>query len=222
MARYPQPGPASSKGSLHWIQTLVNQHPTVLDQGIGIGPICWKSPLAADGYAEYRDQEFLDRLGVTLPKRQLSDFWPSQGPQWDALGCGENGTVVLVEAKAHVAEILSPPSKAGSRSMAAIQAALGEAIVSLGAAWAPDWSRHFYQYANRVAHAWFLAEINSIPVRLAFVNVVGDRSVNGPDTRREWEAALVVLHEALGLRGKLPEYVVEVFIDVRTPVPVVV
>jgi len=36
-------------------------------------------------------------------------------------------------------------------------------------------------------------------------------------SRREWEAALAGLHEALGLRGRLPRYVAEIFIDVRRP-----
>jgi hypothetical protein len=32
---------------------------------------------------------------------------------------------------------------------------------------------------------------------------------------REWEAAIAVMHEALGIRGKVPRYVHDVFVDVR-------
>lgn len=56
-------------------------------------------------------------------------------------------------------------------------------------------------------------------MRLSFVHFIGDADVNRPSDRREWEAALTVLHEALGLRGRIPRYVAEVFIDVRPSVP---
>lgn len=77
MGRFPQP--QGTKGSLRWIQYLVNQHPEVLNAGIGIGPVEWRSPRADDGYAEYRDQAFLDRLALTLPRRPLDVFWPAGG-----------------------------------------------------------------------------------------------------------------------------------------------
>ena len=62
MGRFPQP--AGEKGSLRWIQRLVNQYPDVLDSAIGIGQIEWRSPQANDAFAEYRDQAFIDRLGT--------------------------------------------------------------------------------------------------------------------------------------------------------------
>ncbi len=37
--------------------------------------------------------------------------------------------------------------------------------------------------------------------------------MNGPDTKPEWQAAIEVLHEALGIRGRVPPYVWDVFID---------
>jgi hypothetical protein len=220
VGRFPQP--QGAKGSLRWIQHLVNQSPAVLDGGLGIGPVEWRSPRADDGYAEYRDQAFLDRLGVTLPKRQLDEFWPPGGPQWDALGRGPSGEVVLVEAKAHVSELLSQPTQASEASAQMIGASLLEAAEALKASQGTDWSKRFYQYANRLAHAWFLAQVNGLTVRLAFVHFIGDADMDGPSSRREWEAALTVLHEALGLRGRLPCYVAEIFIDVRPAVPALV
>lgn len=219
MSRYPQP--LGARGSLRWIQQLVNQYPHVLNESIGIGPVEWRSPLADDGFAEYRDQAFLDRLGILLPKRQLKDFWPSGGPQWDALGRASCGAIVLVEAKAHVSELLSPPTQATDRSADIIRRSLSEAAADLGASPGTDWSRRFYQYGNRLAHAWFLSHVNKLPVKLAFVHFIGDAEMDGPSNRREWEAALTVLHEALGLRGRLPPYVAETFIDVRPSVPTI-
>jgi hypothetical protein len=58
-------------------------------------------------------------------------------------------------------------------------------------------------------------------VRLVFLHFIGDVDMDGPSTRREWEAALTVLHEALGFRGRVPRYVAEIFIDVRPAVPAV-
>jgi hypothetical protein len=220
VGRFPQP--QGAKGSLRWIQRLVNQHPAILDAGLGIGPIDWRSPRADDGYAEYRDQAFLDRLRVTLPKRPLKDFWPSGGPQWDALGRAASGHIVLVEAKAHVLELLSPSTQASEGSAKIIRASLLEAAEGLQALPGTDWSKRFYQYANRLAHAWFFAQVNNLPVRLAFVHFIGDADTDGPSSRREWEAALTVLHEALGLRSRLPQYVAEIFIDVRPAVPAIV
>jgi hypothetical protein len=193
-----------------------------LNEAIGLGPVEWRSPRADDGYAEYRDQAFLDRLGITLSKRRLDDFWPAGGPQWDGLGRAQSGEAILLEAKAHVPELLSSPTQATDTSADRIRRALSEAASALGALPGTDWSRRFYQYANRVAHAWFLAQVNHVPVRLGFVYFIGDADVDGPSSRREWDAALTVLHEALGLRGRMPRYVADVFIDVRPPVPVVV
>jgi hypothetical protein len=147
------------------------------------------------------------------------DFWPLDGPQWDALGRAASGEAVLVEAKAHVAELLSSPTQATATSAEMIQRALSEAASALAASPGIDWSRRFYQYSNRLAHAWFLAQVNGLPVRLAFVPFIGDADMDGPSTRREWEGVLTVLHEALGLRGRIPRYVVEIFIDVRPSVP---
>ncbi len=123
MPRHSQP--RGTKGSLKWIQDLVNLHPAVLDEAIESDPVEWRSPLADDDYAEYRDQAFLDRLGVTLLARPLQTFWPRSGPRWDALGLVLGQRVVLVEAKAHLPEVESLTRAEGeSRSM--IQAAFAE------------------------------------------------------------------------------------------------
>jgi len=218
MGRIPQP--SDSRGSLRWIQRLVNEHQLVLDSAIGLGPIRWLSPLKDDHHAEYRDQAFLDLLEVQLRSRPLNTFWPTKGPQWDALGRAESGEAVLVEAKAHISELFSPPSQASPKSLLLIQQSLRECAAALGASPGCDWSARFYQYANRLAHAYLLHELNEVPTQLVFVNFVGDDDVSGPRTRMEWDVAMQVLHEALGLTGHLPKYVLEVAIDVSQDAPV--
>ena len=103
MSRSPQR--AGLKGSQKWIQKLVNETPELLNSEIKnqlalpVGEsITWLSPKAEVGYAEYRDKAFLDLLDLKLPKVPLADFWPTRGPQWDALGKSETGKVLLIES----------------------------------------------------------------------------------------------------------------------------
>jgi hypothetical protein len=200
---------------------LVNRYPTVLDSAIGSGRIDWRSPLASDEFAEYQDGEFLGRLGLTLKMRTLGDFWPSGGPRWDALGRAEDGTAILVEAKAHLAELFSPPSRAAVDSLARIRRALEEVAKDLAATPGCDWTMRFYQFTNRLAHGHLLQRLNGVPTQLVFLYLIGDAEMDGLRTRREWEAVLAVLDEALGLRGRMPTYVTHAFIDVSGPVPLV-
>jgi hypothetical protein len=214
VGRFPQP--EGVRGSLRWVQHFVNKDPDALETAIGVGPINWCSPLASDGYAEYRDSSILDLLKVKLSKRPLSSFWPARGPQWDALGRAASGELILVEAKAHVAEILSPGTKASEHALERIRASLAETAAGMGAAvpGAVDWSQKFYQYTNRLAHVYFFRKLNDIPALLIFLYFIGDREMNGPASRQEWEAATAVLHEALGLRGRVPLYVKDAFVEV--------
>ena len=59
---------AANRGSRRWLQVLVNCRPGLLGDAIAQrlsappSEIDWRSPLAADHYAEYRDQSFIDRL----------------------------------------------------------------------------------------------------------------------------------------------------------------
>lgn len=213
MDRFPQP--KGVRGSLRWIQHFVNEDPGSLQTAIGIGPIHWCSPLASDAYSEYRDGAVLDLLGVKLSKRSLPSFWPARGPQWDALGRAASGEVILVEAKAHVEEILSPSTKASEHSLRRIRASLAETAAGMRTVpGAVDWSQKFYQYTNRLAHIYLFRKLNDIPALLVFLYFIGDREMNGPASCREWEAAVAVLHEALGLRGRMPSYVRDVFVEV--------
>ena len=53
------------KGSLKWIQILVNDRPDTVNQKIGCNStIDWVSPLRNDDLAEYRDSDFLKVLGL--------------------------------------------------------------------------------------------------------------------------------------------------------------
>ena len=219
--RYPQSN--GVRGSLKWIQRAVNERPEYLNRMVRDAcdipddeAIEWVSPLADDKWAEYRDDEFLNRLGIQLDARPLYDFWPRRGPQWDALAKTDAGGAILVEAKAHIREVVSSPSKASPNSLAKIGASLWETQRFLRVDTSIDWTATLYQYANRLAHLYLLRELNGIPARLAFVYFVGDEYMKGPRTIAEWQAALTVVKSVLGLprRHRLSAYVADVFLDV--------
>jgi hypothetical protein len=220
VARVPQK--RAQRGSQRWIQLLVNEHPLVLNTAIGATGITWLSPLPKDKYAEYRDEDVLQRLGVTASRRPLESFWPQGGPLWDALGRASSGEVVLVDANAHIAELLAPPSQVPEESLAMVRQSLAETASALGAVPGTDWSARFPQYTNRLAHAHFLHNVNRIPTRLVFLYLIGVEDVHGPRDRAEWDAALTILYEALGIRGKRLRFKTDVFIDIRGPSPIVV
>jgi hypothetical protein len=102
--------PLGTRGSLKWIQRAINERRNLLDAPIlaemqSTAEIEWRSPLAIDEDAEYRDAAFLERIGCLQLATSLAKFWPARGPQWDALGLTNRREAILVEAKAHIDEI---------------------------------------------------------------------------------------------------------------------
>jgi hypothetical protein len=172
------------------------------------------SPKADDDFAEYRDQAFLDLLGIKLPKKRLQDFWPSRGPQWDALGRIDDKVYFLVD-KAHVAEIVSLSQAKSPISQSLIKKSLGEIKTFLTLKSDVDLTKGFYQYANRLAHLYLLRELNDVSAYLVFVYFVNDYT-HIPTTRDEWNGALTLMHTILGTqRHRLSKYLISVFMDVE-------
>ncbi len=177
--------------------------------------------MESDGFAEYRDGQFLDHLGVGLDCRTLKDFWPKVGPQWDGLARTSGDRIILLEAKANIPELNSSPTGAKSeKSLQKIETALTETKEFLGVESKTDWSRCFYQYANRLAHLYLLRELNGLDAYLVFVYFVDDRTRPevGPVSRQGWEAAISLATKHLGIplaHQWVSKNVVDVFIDVN-------
>lgn len=212
-----------ARGSLKWIRTAVNETPDLFNSRIvsvsaipNDDEIEWVSPLQDDDYAEYRDQDFLDRLGIHLPKIGLEDFWPKLGPQWDALGRTRAGRIIIVEAKANIPEIISPATGAVSASRKLIEKSISETRTFLGVDSDIRWTGKLYQITNRLAHLYLLRELNDIDAYLVFAYFIGDEDVNGPKTIEEWKAALTVAKKVLGLGARHPliKFISDVFINV--------
>ncbi len=241
---------AANRGSRRWLQVLVNNRPDffVRDDIVVRLPgapvdIDWRSPLLADHYAEYRDQTFVDRLAtskfLTSPldlQNPLAEFWPRFGPQWDALAVTDQGQILLVEAKSHISQMATSPGQArGKSAQQLINQSLDETKTFLKARGMADWSTSFYQYANRLAHLYWLRELNGIDAYLVNLFFLNDGEINGPRTQAEWQGAIELQQVFMGVR--LPAssgsalnhwvgaYVLNVFIDtdeftVRYPVPI--
>lgn len=212
----------AEKGSKRWIQVAVNDKPAILNSAIleslrlpGQTGIQWASPLEPR-YREHRDLAALKVIQAPPLRVGLDSFWPRRGPVWDALGHASTGDLLFVEAKAHIAEAASPRSKATPASYSLIQKSLEQVRARLAPRSRADWAGTFFQYANRLAHLWFYREKNRLPAHLVFVYFLNAREVDGPERREEWEAALTLLHAALGLgrRHALRHFVHDVFIDV--------
>jgi hypothetical protein len=209
------------KGSLKWIQEIINKYPDVLNKKIAeqlgtVSPdsIEWLSPKSND-YCEYRHQSFLDLLNIQLKDKPLKDFWPSGGPQWDALGRIKERAYFLVEAKAHISEIISSSKAESQKSKALITKSLNETKDYLKLNPDIDLTKGFYQYSNRLAHLYLLKKLNRIPAYLIFVYFVNDEAFI-PTKRDEWDGALQLMHNLLGsTRHTLSKYVIDVFIDVK-------
>ncbi|SHF28827.1 hypothetical protein SAMN02745157_2110 [Kaistia soli DSM 19436] len=213
--------PPGSRGSLKWIQRSVAEKWHTLEAPIlsaaGGSELRWYSPLAADSYAEYRDEACLGLLGQLHLADALQDFWPARGPQWDALAKTDSGAVVLVEAKSQISELFSPGTAIGEAARLKVDAVFENLADRLKAASRrARWTEHFYQLANRLAYLDFLRR-HDVEAWLVLVNFVGDAEMHGPHSDAAWEAAYQVVWHVMGLpkRHALSSYVVHVHPDVR-------
>jgi len=210
-------------GSQRWLQIAVNKKPELLNAALrksgAIGPqdkVIWQSPLAPDNFCEYRDNAALAKAGISNLKKPLNEFWPARGPVWDAVGVSDGNCSVFVEAKAHIPEAASPPSKASPVSLELIQKSLVEARRFYAPKAKADWNNLFYQYANRLAHHYFLTKINNAQSRLIFLYFVNAEDMDGPMSEQEWHGASRLIHAVLGLPPDLRDHgVFDVFLDVR-------
>jgi hypothetical protein len=212
----------AERGSQKWIQLAVNSNPPLLNKSIlpklaGAKSVTWQSPLADDEYAEYRDHTFLEKIGEQRLSSRLEEFWPNRGPQWDALATCDDGSVLLVEGKSHIAELCSSPSQASATARAKIDAALRQTASHIGARPLVPWAIGFYQLANRLAHLHFLRK-NGVKAWLVLINFVGDRDMEGPSSEAEWRAAYQVVWHVLGAQKdhRLSRFTIDIYPDVRS------
>ena len=199
--------PATTQRSEHWLRVAVDEHSAKLNPLIADlfdwgneDRIEWLSPIASDEYAEYFDEEFLTRLGLKHLKVPLREFWPRSGPRWDGLAKTKSGKLILIEAKAHIGEAVTFHSKAKSDTLEQIDRALSATKKGFRASEAAPWGSPFYQYANRLAHLYFLRQLNAIDAYLVFLYFSDAPDVpKPPPSEAEWKGAIELTEKCLGL-----------------------
>ncbi len=209
------------QGSQYWLQEYCHLRTDMLDDDLrrqlelsDKDSITWLSPLEDDGYAEYRDKAFLERLSVHLDIRDLKSFWPRGGPVWDGLAQTSRGDIILVEAKSHIPELVSSCQAEGP-ALELIKNSLAETAAFYGADSAAGWLEGYYQYANRLAHLYLLRHVNKVPAWLVFVCFVNDFDMAGPTSADGWKSGIEDVHAHLGIkRVRLAPHVVDLFPDV--------
>jgi hypothetical protein len=201
-----RPRPAKTERSEHLLRVAVNDRTAAFDEHIrqtfhltSADPIEWISPVAADGFAEYYDEAFLAKLKANHLDVPLRQFWPKSGPRWDGLARTKSGKLILLEAKAYVEEAVDYTSSAGIESMKQISAALKNAKSSFHASKKANWEQPFYQYANRLAHLFFLRKLNREDAYLLFVCFADAPDVPKPCSAQHWEGAIRIIERTLGL-----------------------
>jgi len=186
----------AEKGSQKWIQKLINEYAStinaLLKENLNIPQdekIEWLSPLKKDNYAEYYDEAFLEKLRLSALVPDLRKFWPKGGPHWDGMAKSSSQIIFLVEAKSQIPELISSLRATKSNTKRQIEESLSWAKKALGSKTDFDWSKTFYQYANRLAHVYFLRK-KLVSAYLVSVYFLNDSEMNGPKTSEEWRGAL--------------------------------
>lgn len=219
MARH-LPKSSETQRSQKLLGELIRKNPSFLSTQAG-NPISWKSPVGSDEFAEYSDADVLKVLELSLPARRLAEFWPNRGPVWDGLGIEEGGndTRILLEAKAYIEETDTTPTQAGEASKKRIEESLNETRFFMKATGGhADWSRSCYQYTDRLAHLYLLAQVNSLPTELWYVYFCNLPKDPKTTTLEKWKGAIRLLHSHLGIgpRNPLRRQIREFFVDAQS------
>lgn len=198
------------KGSKFWMQTIINSDMKLkLESQIGIGKIKWISPLSKDEYAEYKlnQNDIVELIGIS---KASYSFWPTNQPQWDAIGMTED-TIVLVEAKAHLKELNSYLSATSEKSKILICETMRSVFDKYYSGGNFEkWTKKHYQLGNRLT---FLKMINKLAsnsgkqVKLVLLNIVNDPT-HIPTTEDEWKDSYNnILTEMTGLTLPLKDVI---------------
>jgi hypothetical protein len=215
------PQPKGEKGSLKWIQELINNNSDLFNKRIqnhikdDLSLTEWVSPKKEDDFAEYRDNDFLEVLEIKGHQSRLHDFWPKRGPQWDALGKVKDKFYFIVEAKANIPEITSSCQSTSENSKTKIKNSIMRTRQFLNATSGHNWLNGFYQYANRLCHLYFLRELCGINAYLIFVYFCND-TTHIPTSIEQWNGAIKLQKHLMSLsRHQLQQYIIEIFIDIE-------
>lgn len=208
------------KGSKYWLQNFVNDPDLarVLNNKIQeklpeVGSIEWLSPLKSMGYKEFKVKD------IPFDSHPDLTFWPSNGPSWDAIGKGNDGITLLVEAKAHKDETKSKCRASDTNSINLIKKTMKEthdAISPKHTYKESVWYEEFYRLGNRLS---FLKKLRQqgLPVVLLLINFIGDYT-HHPTTIDSWQKHYDTIFSKM--LGKEVDFNNEIIIlNIETPLP---
>jgi len=163
------------------------------------------------GDAESKGLDFLPAHPMHQDVREAwAKWWPQTGnvQNWDAVGVVDrdgNPEWILVEAKANLEELKSETKAKEHGGLPKIRDCFQEAQQAFGADAGRDWTKPYYQYANRLAVLHFLTKMK-VRARLLFIYFTGDSVPNRtcPKSAEEWQPALRDMKASLGLKGDSP------------------
>lgn len=202
------------KGSRLQLRSYMAEHQEKFDEsllrllgaaGADYSRLEWVSPVKSAGFAEYRDADFLRHVGLSHLVEALQKFWPDNGPCWDALAVAHgpiplgSKAVILLEAKSHRFEMCGCCGATAADSKRKIETALSSTKKWLGARSRMQWTSYLYQYANRLAHLYFLRSIAEPRVDAWLVNVYFMQDPYRPTSQVQWDDFLLEVKWALGL-----------------------
>lgn len=104
------------------------------------------------------DKELLNLEFISELNNEWKNYWAcgSGGINWDAVGVTDDGTYILVEAKAHLSEMKNSAT-GGKRSLENNTARIADFIKKHSVNSTADiWIKNFYQLANRLVITDFL------------------------------------------------------------------
>lgn len=217
--------PLDTTRSEHWLRKLINNNEDIINKFLIDNKIInkndiveWLSPVLSDKFNEYYDKEFLDRLNIdnTKLKVPLNEFWPISGPRWDGLGKTNTDKYFLIEAKAYIEESVDYSTGANSKtSIELINKSINQTKDFYSDNEKSFWQKPFYQYSNRLAHLYYLNELNHLDAYLIFIYFY-----NAPDvcnlitSKAEWVGHIRTIEKVFALNSKCKNKV-NIFIDVN-------
>lgn len=175
------------------------------------------------GFNGANDDELLNLDFIEEQKEAWRDYWAcgrrNGGLNWDAVGIADDGTYVLIEAKAHTSELhSSSQGKKESREKNAqvIKRFRGKYNIHYLPVDGKDlWTEESYQLANRLVITDFLME-RGYKARLVYV--LFENGYDRPDgksdsaTAEQWDAIMKKELREMGITGTAVEDMINICI----------
>lgn len=162
----------------------------------------WFSPIGSSNFREFSDKTFKagrfheneTSFWEGLERPNFDGFWPNGGPHWDGIAVitksDNRKCLLLVEAKAHKSELYSDIGAKDESSLSQIKNTLNCYRDRAGLK-ETDWTKRYYQCANRLAFLFYLQE-HHIDASLLFLLFANDPYWNSRDKMNvlHWENSI--------------------------------